>query len=323
MRQRNTSAFWFCAIVLFGCSDGSSSRGGSPPSNGSESYLKITSDNALPVIQSIFNIFDGLDTHLPVLVDEYPNFYFGHLLPDQTPINCAYFGSYSFALQEQDTSNSQLNAGDSLDLNFSACRSSYGQYDGYVQRLVNIVEPAVEMGGDDYYDLDFSYLDFVFTPEYSTEAVGSSPRYSLSGTLNLIEGRSPDADIYQVTCKDWQVTWFNLDDLVESCKDFVFNETYDRQESITYWEFDGVVSRSDLNGVVSVKTSTPVEVAFRSGGEFEYLNGEILVSGAEKSVVSITIDPSDSQQFLITVDENGDLIPEDIQSVPADWLLGR
>lgn len=121
MRQRNISAFWLCAIALFGCSDGSSSPGSSPPSNGSEPYLKITSDNALPVIQSIFNIFDGLNTHLPVIVDEYPNFYFGHLMPDQSQINCAYFGSYGFALQEQDASNSQLSGGDSLELNFSAC----------------------------------------------------------------------------------------------------------------------------------------------------------------------------------------------------------
>ena len=323
MNHRNLSAFWFYAIILFGCSDGSSSRGNSSSGNDPESYLKITSDNALPVVQSVFNIFDGLNTHLPVLVDEYPNFYFGHLLPDQTQINCDYFGSYSFTLQEQDASNSQRNAGDSLELSFSACRSSYGQYDGYIQRLVNIVEPALERGGDDYYDLDFSYLDFIFTHEYSTETVANPAWYSLSGTLNLLETRSPDADIYQVTCKDWQVTWFDLDDLVESCKDFVFNETYDRQESVSYWEFDGLISRSDLLGMVEVTTRTPIELKFLSGGESEFLNGEVLVSGAEKSVVSITIDPTDSQLFLITVDENGDLIPEDIQSVPADWLLGR
>src|SRR5690606_36628383 len=114
MNHRNLSAFWCYAIVLFGCSDGSSSRGNSSSGNGSESDLKLTSDNALPVVQSVFNIFDGLNTHLPVLVDEYPNFYFGHLLPDQTQINCDYFCSYSFTLQEQDASNSQRNAGDSL-----------------------------------------------------------------------------------------------------------------------------------------------------------------------------------------------------------------
>jgi hypothetical protein len=110
---------------------------------------------------------------------------------------------------------------------------------------------------------------------------------------------------------------------VEFCKDFVFKEIYDRQERIMYWEYDGLIRRSDLDGLVEVTTPIPVELEFRSGGESEFLNGEVLVSGAEKSVVSITIDPTDPQLFLITVDENGDLIPEDIQSVPADWLLGR
>ena len=323
MNHRNLSAFWFYAIVLFGCSDGSSSRGNSSSGNGSESYLKITSDNALPVVQSVFNIFDGLNTHLPVLVDEYPNFYFGHLLPDQTQINCDYFGSYSFTLQEQDASNSQLNSGDSLELNFSSCRSSYGQYDGYVQRLVNVVEPAVERGGDDYYDLDFSYRDFVFTHEYSTETVGDSPWYSLSGTLNLIEGRSPDADIYQVTCKDWQVTWFELDDLVESCEDFVFKEIYDRQERVMYWEYDGLISRSDLDGLVEVTTLIPVELKFLSGGESEYLNGEVSVTGAEKSAISLKLNPNDREQFVIEIDENGDGIEEEVLSGPIDWLLSR
>lgn len=322
MEQKTILTFLLCAFALFGCSDGSSSRGNSSPENNHESYLKITSDNALPVVESIFNIFDGLNTHIPVLVDEYPNFYFGHLLPDQTQINCDYFGFYSFTLQEQDANNSQLNADDSLELNFSACRSSYGQYDGYVQRLVNLVEPSVEMGGDYYYDLDFSYLDFVFTDEYSTETVGNPAWYSLSGTLNLIETRSPDADIYQVTCKDWQVTWFDLNDLVESCEDFVFKETYDRQERVMYWEYDGLINRSDLDGLVEVTTLTPVELKFLSGGASEFLNGEVRVIGRE-SAISITLDPADHEQLLIAIDENGDQVPEEVQSVPIDWLLSR
>lgn len=184
-----------------------------------------------------------------------------------------------------------------------------GQYDGYIQRLVNVVEPAVERGGDDYYDLDFSYLDFIFTFERSAETVGNPPEFSLNGTLNLLETRTPDADFYQVTCKDWRVVWFELDDLTESCKGFVYKETYDRQERISYWEYHGLISRSDLNGVVSIKTSTPIELKYLSGGNSEFLNGKVLVSGAEKSVISIEVDPADHEVFLISIDETATRLP--------------
>lgn len=309
------------AIALLGCSSGSKSPGKSSD-NGSESYLKLTSDNALQIVESVFNIFDGVYTHDFLLIDGYPNFYFGHLQRDQRQIECDYFGSYTFTLHEQDANNSQLNTGDSMELNFNACRSSLGQYDGYLQRLVNLVEPAVEMGGDDYYDLDFSYLDFVFTRERSTETIGTPPEFSLNGTLNLLETRSADTDLYQVTCKDFQVVWFELDDLTESCKGFVYTETYDRQEGVDYWEYDGLIRRSDLNGAVNVTTTTPIEVKF-SGGNSELLNGKVLVSGAEKSVISIEVNPEDHEVFLISIDENGDQVPEEVLSIPVDFILGR
>lgn len=276
----------------------------------------------LQIVASVFNIFGGVYTHDFLLIDGYPNFYFGRLQRDQSQINCAEFGSYTYTLHEQDANNSQLNAGDSLELNFSACRSSVGQYDGYVQRLVNIVEPPAERGGDDYYDLDFSYLDFIFTFERSAETVGNPPEFSLNGTLNLLETRTSDTDFYQITCKDWQVVWFELDDLTESCKGFVYQETYDRQAGVGYWEYDGIISRSDLNGVVRVTTPTPIEVKF-SGGKSEFLKGKILLNGAGKSVISIEVDPEDHEVFLITIDENGDRDPEEVLSLPIDFILNR
>lgn len=322
MKHLTLTAASLAVLLATGCGKGSD-RTSSRPTDPFEGHVQITPDNSLLIVQSLFNWTDALNEHASLFVTEYPNFYFGALDSSQQAIECDYRGHYTYIISDQDPAASQRTEGDSLEMSFSECRSDYGQYDGYVRRLVNLSNPPAEIGGTFEFDVALDYVDFAFTRARSRETENTPPSHTVNGQVSIVETRDSASTLERATCAGMEVEWHQHSGLIEKCVDALSEESYIRSTRTSYRTFGGTISRSDLDGPFHAVTITPLERQISPDREWLLQNGKIMVHGRSGSTLTIAPSSRDAESILISVDSDGNQIIEYEYVLPLFMVLRR
>lgn len=188
---------------------------------------------------------------------------------------------------------------------FENCDSSeYGTFTGVVTRTTTKTAPYNRDSRN--FNLSFDSFEHLRRVHFSEEKRYEDVSVLFNGSFEIsAEWQESGDGFFKFSLKDFRREGFDWDGDFTATYNFVLTGEFSEAEQSYLKTLDGTISIEGL-GQFSAETLEPIYQVSRGNFEYDFLSGNILVSGAGNSKLLLTSGGSKNpKEFMFSVDEDG------------------
>lgn len=290
----------FAIAYIASCSNSPSSNRSTAITN----TLHISPNNALQVAQHLFDATGQLGDVQYAFLD-----FIHEVRPPDYETNsqkaCRAGGIAYYETSVANTASPLETENDFVYYQFENCdTSSYGTFTGIVTRTTTKTAPYNRDSRN--FNLTFDDFEYVRGVYFSEEKRYDDVSVLFNGSFEISEDWQESGDgAFKFSVKDFQREGFDWDGDFTATYNFVLTGEFSETEQSYLKTLDGTISIEGL-GQFSAETLEPIYQVSIGNFEYDFLSGNILVSGAGNSKLLLTAGgPENPTEFMFSVDEDG------------------